>query len=365
MPRRSKRDHDGIFARADSPYWWASWTSQSGRPTRRSTGIRQDADLNQIKARAWRAQQVLRESLADADASPESGHTFDALIIAYLGEVTPAKRAPDRDKWSAKALFPHFTGQALDRLGVADARRYLVARRQAGIAPGTINKEIGLFSAAINWANRELGWAIPNPFQSRRQKEPAGRNRWLTRSEAAAIIVASRESKRAPWLTDFIRLGLYAGLRPGEILGLAWTRVDMAAGLIRLDAGDQKSGKLAMVPINREARHALLARARFRAEHCPASPWVFCARDGARIASVKTAFNLAVARAGLTDVHQHDLRRTCGSWLVQAGVDIYRVSELLRHSDPRVTARVYAHLTTENLAETAATLDGPGYKISR
>lgn len=46
-------------------------------------------------------------------------------------------------------------------------------------------------------------------------------------------------------------------------------------------------------------------------------------------------------------------------------MDIYRVSELLRHSDPRVTARVYAHLTTENLAETAATLDGPGYKISR
>ena len=65
------------------------------------------------------------------------------------------------------------------------------------------------------------------------------------------------------------------------------------------------------------------------------------------------------------DVHPHDLRRTFGSWLVQAGVGIERVSELLRHSDIQVTARVYAHLRTGDLVEAAETLDQPRYRVSR
>ena len=42
---------------------------------------------------------------------------------------------------------------------------------------------------------------------------------------------------------------------------------------------------------------------------------------------------------------------------VQAGVDIRRVSELMRHSDIRVTARVYAHLAPGDLADAVEVLD--------
>ena len=52
-----------------------------------------------------------------------------------------------------------------------------------------------------------------------------------------------------------------------------------------------------------------------------------------------------------------DLRRTCRSWLAKAGVGIERVSELLRHGDVAITARVYAHLRTQDIAETVAVLD--------
>ena len=36
MPRKRKRDRDGIYKRARSPYWWASFTGGDGRPARRS-----------------------------------------------------------------------------------------------------------------------------------------------------------------------------------------------------------------------------------------------------------------------------------------------------------------------------------------
>ena len=63
-------------------------------------------------------------------------------------------------------------------------RGYIAARTAAGIAAGTINKEVGLMSAALNWARSELEWDVPNPWGLARLREPAGRNRWLTQEEA-------------------------------------------------------------------------------------------------------------------------------------------------------------------------------------
>ena len=369
MPRKRKRDQDGIFTRPDSPFWWASFTDGHGRPARRSTGVRQDEDPGKVRARSIRAQWVLEAETHRREGPPPEvqGHTFDELMLVYLDQVTPTKRDPDRDRVSAKALYPVFSGRAIADIGAADVRSYIASRTKAGRAPGTINKEIGLMSAALNWAKRELEWDVSNPFQGRRQREPAGRNRWLTRDEAAALLKAAREGVRAPHLVDFIRLGLNTGMRLGEILGAEWSRVDLGASLVYLGAEDQKNGKPGSVPLNQEARGAILSRARFRATHCPDSPWLFCDRTGARIASVNKGFKLAVERAGLPNVHPHDLRRTFSSWLVQSGVDIRRVSELMRHADIRVNARAYAHLAPADLADAVRVLDRPpkGSTVSR
>lgn len=58
------------------------------------------------------------------------------------------------------------------------------------------------------------------------------------------------------------------------------------------------------------ARHY---RARFRAEHCAASPWVFAHKDGDRILEVKNSFATACRRAGIENFRIHDLRYTCAA----------------------------------------------------
>jgi hypothetical protein len=50
---------------------------------------------------------------------------------------------------------------------------------------------------------------------------------------------------------------------------------------------------------------------------------------------------------------------------MQAGVGIERVSELLRHGDVAIMARVYAHLRPSDLAEAVAVLDRTGSPVSR
>jgi integrase/recombinase XerD len=49
----------------------------------------------------------------------------------------------------------------------------------------------------------------------------------------------------------------------------------------------------------------------------------------------------------------HDLRKSAGSWLVQEGADIYRVSKFMRHTSVVVTERYYAELMSDQHHQTA------------
>ena len=360
MPRKQVRDQDGIYKRADSPYWWCSLPRPGGGSTRRSTGVPIAEDPEGLKATAVRAQW---RAEGHTQRTGE-GATFDDLLLIYLREVTDHKRGARRYHSAAKALYPHFTGRLLADIGAQEVRAYIAHRQAQGRQPGGINRELSLMSGAVRWARMELEWDIPaNPWGSRYLRESPPRTRFLSREEATALLVAADGLKQAPYLGDFIRLMLATGLRPGEALGLEWARVDLGRRLIRFEAGDQKNGQAGTIPVNDSARAALLSRARFRASYCPDARWVFCTRGGRRYSSMFRSFVHACQVAGIEDMHPHDLRRTCGSWLVQSGISIDRVSRLLRHGDVGLTARVYAHLRPEDLETAAAALDG--YELSR
>ena len=163
MPRKRKRDQDGIFARPDSQYWWASFTDSRGRAARRSTGVRRDQDPDQLKARAVRAQWLLEAETGRADAPQTSGqgHSFDELMLLYLGQVTPAKRAGERDRFSAKRLYPRFSGRVLETLCVADARAYVAGRTAEGAKPiplhTTLSARCNMPSSGYFWRRHGLG----------------------------------------------------------------------------------------------------------------------------------------------------------------------------------------------------------------
>lgn len=357
MSKSNRRDQDGIHERPDSPYYWASYIDASGKRIRKSTGIQKSTEGRK------EAEALLGKWKVEAHQTKQWGkkpdHTFDELMLEYLQGPSLEKRAPERDKYIVKRLFAVFSKRSLRSITPTDIRAYTESRRAMGIKNSTINREIGLLSCALNWARRELEWDVPNPTEGRKLKEPASRIRWISRDEADALLDAAKNEPRAEHLVDFIRLGLNTGMRRGEMLELEWKRVDLHTNLIYLRAMDQKSGKIGSVPLNADARSALLSRARFRATYCPDSPWVFCDVKGSRIQAVKRSFATACRRAGIENFHIHDLRHTCATWLVQAGVSIREVAEVLRHSDIRMTMR-YTHLAPENVRSAVARLEGGG-----
>jgi integrase len=84
---------------------------------------------------------------------------------------------------------------------------------------------------------------------------------------------------------------------------------------------------------------------------------LFKERGGGAWGQIRTAFERAVAKAGLRDFRFHDLRHTAASHLVMRGASLSDVKEILGHSDMKMTMR-YAHLSPAHLRRAVDKLDG-------
>ncbi len=338
MPKQTQ----GLFKKPNSKYWYADFTDASGRRVKRSTRTVERKEAEALLAK-WKL-----EAHRQAMWGDEPPRLYDDLMLRYLQGPSTEKRSPERDHYAAKKLTPFFQDKVLNELGAADIQAYIDRRRGEGVGPATVNKELNLLSSALNFGRRRLQWDIPNPVQSMRLKEPEGRIRWIRREEADRLIAAAAPVRS--YLPDFIVLGLNTGMRKGEMLDLTWDRVDLDQGMVYLTDQDQKNGKHGGIPLNDDAMKALENRKEFRAEYCPQSPWVFAKRNGDQVAEIKKGFKTACVKAGIQDFTPHDMRHTCAAWLVQDGVDIRIVCELLRHSTIQVTMR-YAHLSPKNVRD--------------
>ena len=71
--------------------------------------------------------------------------------------------------------------------------------------------------------------------------------------------------------------------------------------------------------------------------------------SGTRLDNARKAFDKVLTDAKIENFTFHDLRHSFASKLVQAGVDINTVRELMTHSDIKMTL-VYAHLSPDHKA---------------
>ena len=72
----------------------------------------------------------------------------------------------------------------------------------------------------------------------------------------------------------------------------------------------------------------------------------FATTNGTKFKGVRDGFKNACERAGLSDLHLHDLRHTFASHWVMGGGDLYLLKEILGHKSIVMTQR-YAHLSPE------------------
>jgi integrase len=133
----------------------------------------------------------------------------------------------------------------------------------------------------------------------------------------------------------------------------AWQQVDLEKNLLNVFA--HKTHKIRHVPLNTEARRVLDFWALGRR-----NDFVFYNHEtGKPFVDLKAGFALACRKAGLKGVTWHKLRHTFASRLLDRGVDIVTVQQLLGHSTVTVTMR-YTHTNLDSKRNAVAKLEGFG-----
>jgi integrase len=156
-----------------------------------------------------------------------------------------------------------------------------------------------------------------------------------------------REGELLDHLKPLVLVALNTGLRRGELLGLTWDAVNFSGKILTVTAATAKSGHTRRVPTNREALEILTAWHE-RQGKPKGDALVFPGHEGERMKRIDTSWESLMKAARLKNFRLHDCRHHFASKLVQAGVDLYTVKELLGHSEIAMTQK-YSHLAPDNL----------------
>jgi integrase/recombinase XerC len=143
-----------------------------------------------------------------------------------------------------------------------------------------------------------------------------------------------------------------AGLRVGELVALDLADVQLDERLLRVRG---KGRKERLVPFGRQARDALQrylpARASWRHGREATDEALFVNQRGGRLTdrSVRRILDAAVSRtADLHHLHPHALRHAFATHLLEAGMDLRVIQELLGHSSLSTT-QVYTSVDLAHL----------------
>lgn len=308
------------------------------------------------------AERKLAEYLASKHQPARRNSSIETIPVSdvidiYGADVVPGLARPEKAIERADRLLEFFGKYHLADISGKLCRKYVAWRGNTGGA----RRDLQDLAAAINY-HRKQGFhrelvSVVLP--------PAGdaRDRFLTRSEVARLLwvcLTTREiqngvpTAKRPLrhLARFILLGVYTGSRPGAILTLSWHQ-EIGRGFVNLDQGliyrkaigaRATNKRQPPVPAGPEIGRMLKLWAKADGYHGPVVSF-----DGQPIASVKTAFNKAVALAGLgKGVCPYTLRHTTASWLVQKGAPTRKVAELLGTSEAMIEKH-YGHLAPDHL----------------
>ena len=270
------------------------------------------------------------------------GPTLGELSDAYLQDYQVRQF---RSQSTARGRIAHLTAcfgrdARAAALTTYQIRQYQLARRAAGAATGTINRETSalhrMCTLAVHW-----GWLDTVPGFPDRLRENPPRQGFFEHPEYLAV----RAHLPAPW-QDILDLAYYSGWRKNEILGLTWDELDEAGGVIRLSPARSKTLVGRILPISQPIAEAL---ARRRARRDPDSPLVFH-RDGIPIRRWRTAWRTACQAAGVPTRFLHDCRRTAARNLIRASVP-ERVAMLLTGHKTRAIFDRYNIINEQELLE--------------
>lgn len=214
--------------------------------------------------------------------------------------------------------------------------------------------------------NRSLDFALKNNLIDEKIVISIGlKNKQVRKVEAFEKQEQTKIEKyileNGKWYHYGILISLYTGLRLGEVLALKWQNVDMKNKLIYIDktvstisqnhktltieSSPKTQSSIREIPISKK----LLDLMKVLRKNSK-SDYVIVSHNGKQIQprAYQKAFENLLKKLKIKHYGFHSLRHTFATRLLENGVDIKTISELLGHSSPTITLNRYVHTNLQN-----------------
>ncbi|MBI1805090.1 MAG: site-specific integrase [Ignavibacteriae bacterium] len=337
--------------------WWVDCRCEGVRYRKRSP------ENSQAGAKAYEL--LLRQRLARGE--PIDGRTEDQSppepSFREFSEKWYKTYVLTNNKYSTQTgkrsvlnvhLVPFFANMKLKEISSMHIEQFKAAKLEVGLAPLSINGQLLILGKCLRCA-QEWGELEKVP-KIKALKVPPQKFDFFSREESDRLLSAIAD----PMWYGMVLLAIRTGLRVGEIMGLEWSDVDIAAGklavrksIVRGIVSSPKNNRERYLPLTPQLCNALSKIPR-------SNGLLFQTKNGNPLRYHRLRKTLArfCKRAGLRTIGWHRLRHTFASQLVGSGVSLKATQELLGHSDIRMTMR-YAHLAPSALREAVLVLDQP------
>lgn len=382
-------------------YWEARFSyvdpSSNRKKRRMFTGKSQREAMN--KGRAWL--KSLREIVQPVADKPTLGEWIERWLLEY---VKPSVRPKSFDKYACTLrcyVIPSLGIQRIDAIGSREVQQMLNKLRIDGGRPiktklpdGTERLEArGVSTSTVKAARRYLSMAMTKALKfglidknvvadTESPKIVKAEIHPLTQGQATRLIEEAKGVGEVPYMV--LVLTLATGMRLGEVFGLKWDSVDLAAGVVyvrrALITGRKGyNGELFQEPKTAKSRRKIPLPADAAAELRQYKVWqdaykaelgdkysddglVFpntfgCVCDTSNFTT--RTFKKMLRLAGIDESFKfHDLRHTHATMLLMQGVNPKIVQERLGHSTVVMTLDTYSHLLPDMQEEASKALEG-------
>lgn len=223
---------------------------------------------------------------------------------------------------------------------------------KGGLSKGTVKDIVTLLKSVSKFAYQEYG--LQNVCEGFKASK-------IKKNEIQVLSNIERKKLETYLLSNVnlsnicTLLSLYTGLRIGEVCGLKWEDIDFKKGCIsvnktveRISLGNGKTKVVVDDPKTESSIRKVYVPAfiiDLLKDHKKSSDLFVLSgkQNPTEPRTLQYRFEKILKSAGIREMKFHSLRHTYATICIEKGVDIKTLSELLGHSDVKITLNTYVH----------------------